>query len=655
MVPKIGADTKCHFHEASTGIKIKSIAMYNGSMTYAMVRINWYNEKGRTMSDPNPIDEPASQEIVVTGVRLREQSDDNGSDGFPVEAAPSYQFAAPSTIEDFFAQYGGGETIQTTSVEQTSDGVQITIPGLSFPILIKGADWGRMNGVEKAAVVKMMTEFNESQNLKDALAHLSNQNIRSLIIHYDTMPYDQKNVRRGEFGSTQDGYIAYIATSNDGTSVKPGTDVVITINEARVSGSSEFARALAHEISHPIVPGTNMDDESIADDWEVRIYNDIFRTNGTIEGVEAYRSSITVSGSRYDDTVVAGSGNDALAGFSGNDSLHGGDGDDLVLGGSGMDRLTGGLGENLVEGGLDADTYLPLAGVTREEIFDQGGVDRLDLSFMSINDVVFTRFGDDLLITSSSGLIADRIGISGQWLDSSRVEQFSFAEGTYAASYIESLAGAPSGVCYDELGRPMFCSPYGLPVILDLDGDGIELIDVTRSRVRMDVNADGHAKRVGWVNGDDGILALDRNGNGRIDDFREISFRQDFLGAGSDLEGLYAYDSNGDGSITSSDVRFSDFLVWKDLNGNGHSEERELFSLAELGIVSISLERRNVAALDRDAGENQILATSTFQTQDGKANLLGDVALLAQFIERTIDLTDLGRANFLTIEMVSYA
>lgn len=85
---------------------------------------------------------------------------------------------------------------------------------------------------------------------------------------------------------------------------------------------------------------------------------------------------------------------------------------------------------------------------------------------------------------------------------------------------------------------------------------------------------------------------------------------------------LYAYDSDGDGFLTAADARFADFLVWRDSNGNGNSEKSELFGLDELGIVAIGLERQNVRPLDRDAGENQIVATSSFRTADGAERLV---------------------------------
>ena len=109
----------------------------------------------------------------------------------------------------------------------------------------------------------------------------------------------------------------------------------------------------------------------------------------------------------------------------------------------------------------------------------------------------------------------------------------------------------------------------GSPVVLDLDGDGVELTSVRDSSVRFDMDADGTRDLTGWAGADDGILAIDLNGNGIIDDSSEISFQPNVQGAISDLEGLRAYDSNGDGLIDSNDARFGDFRVWQDVNQDG--------------------------------------------------------------------------------------
>jgi hypothetical protein len=60
------------------------------------------------------------------------------------------------------------------------------------------------------------------------------------------------------------------------------------------------------------------------------------------------------------------------------------------------------------------------------------------------------------------------------------------------------------------------------PLVLDLDGDGIELSGRSSVSPRFDMDGDGFAEPSGWVLGDDGLLALDANLNGAIDDISEL-------------------------------------------------------------------------------------------------------------------------------------
>ena len=61
------------------------------------------------------------------------------------------------------------------------------------------------------------------------------------------------------------------------------------------------------------------------------------------------------------------------------------------------------------------------------------------------------------------------------------------------------------------------------PLVLDLDGDGIETVGVNATtHVLFDHNNDGVKTGTGWVKGDDGLLVLDRNGNGVIDNGSEL-------------------------------------------------------------------------------------------------------------------------------------
>ncbi|MCA1522853.1 hypothetical protein I6F14_33510, partial [Bradyrhizobium sp. IC3069] len=147
------------------------------------------------------------------------------------------------------------------------------------------------------------------------------------------------------------------------------------------------------------------------------------------------------------------------------------------------------------------------------------------------------------------------------------------------------------------------------PIILDLGGDGIQLTSLTDSNVNFDYAGDGFAERTGWVSPNDGILAMDLNGNGKIDNGLELfgSPTQDGFAI---LEKL---DTNGDGVIDALDADFGKLLIWRDLNQNGVSDAGELQSLAQAGISSISLQTQK---LDGTNAGNGLGYGATFTRTD---------------------------------------
>ncbi len=167
---------------------------------------------------------------------------------------------------------------------------------------------------------------------------------------------------------------------------------------------------------------------------------------------------------------------------------------------------------------------------------------------------------------------------------------------------------------------------FGAPVVLDLDGDGLELVGAGGSDVYFDMSGDGLRDRTGWVRGDDGILALDRDGDGAVTSIDEISFINDLPGATTDLEGLRAFDSNNDGRLDAADGRFGEFLVWRDENQDGVSQEKELVSLLDAGVLSIDLNGQSTGAGVEGALDNVILNLASFTTDRGRTNLVGDIA-----------------------------
>lgn len=158
------------------------------------------------------------------------------------------------------------------------------------------------------------------------------------------------------------------------------------------------------------------------------------------------------------------------------------------------------------------------------------------------------------------------------------------------------------------------------PLVLDLDGDGYQLGTERNSSVWFDYNHNGFAQHTGWARGSDGFLVRDANGNGRIDSIAEM-FGNPTQG-GFDM--LAGFDDNGDGAITSADAIYAALQVWQDKNENGVTDAGELKSLAELGIVSISL-ASTAPTQPTEVGGNRIARESSFTFTDGRTYKLADV------------------------------
>jgi hypothetical protein len=133
------------------------------------------------------------------------------------------------------------------------------------------------------------------------------------------------------------------------------------------------------------------------------------------------------------------------------------------------------------------------------------------------------------------------------------------------------------------------------PIVLDLDGDGIELLGLG-SGVTFDIDADGMGESVGWFGPDDGMLVMDIDGSGAIENMSEV-FSEIFNGESyaDSLSALASLDTNTDQVISKGDKQFDDILVWQDSDSDGVSAAPELSTLSDRGITSISLNAKSVS------------------------------------------------------------
>src|SRR5262249_55180647 len=118
-----------------------------------------------------------------------------------------------------------------------------------------------------------------------------------------------------------------------------------------------------------------------------------------------------------------------------------------------------------------------------------------------------------------------------------------------------------------------------------------------------------------------GMLVLDKNHNGQIDDGNELVGANDALGFAQ----LAQYDSNGDGVIDANDPMYAQIEVWNDANGDGIVEPGELESLAQAGIASINVAGIAAASGTTIAG-NVVNATGSFTRTDGTTGAIDDVS-----------------------------
>ena len=191
---------------------------------------------------------------------------------------------------------------------------------------------------------------------------------------------------------------------------------------------------------------------------------------------------------------------------------------------------------------------------------------------------------------------------------------------------VESLTSTQIGaMTTDQISK----LTTGTPLILDLDGDGKLSQSITEG-VRFDLFATGNKVNTGWVSSKDGLLVMDRNLDGTINDGSELFGSATQLADGSNASNGYvalgALDSNSDGVLTSADESWSKLSVWTDGNADGVSQIEELHDLDSLGIAKLNLDPS--ATVEKDAG-NIVGLVSSYETSDGSSHRMADVWFVA--------------------------
>ena len=126
-----------------------------------------------------------------------------------------------------------------------------------------------------------------------------------------------------------------------------------------------------------------------------------------------------------------------------------------------------------------------------------------------------------------------------------------------------------------DLASFTFCDP----LVINLDTDAVELTDQT---MFFDIDGDGTPDEVAGLGSGSGYLALDKNGDGIINDGSELFGTK----SGNGFADLAQYDEDGNGWIDENDAIWDKLKIWmKDENGND-----VLYKLSEKGVGAICLQ-----------------------------------------------------------------
>lgn len=159
------------------------------------------------------------------------------------------------------------------------------------------------------------------------------------------------------------------------------------------------------------------------------------------------------------------------------------------------------------------------------------------------------------------------------------------------------------------------------PLVLNFDGAAAQLSDQTFA---FDLNGDGEDENISLLQPGNGFLALDRNGDGKIDSGKELFGPS----SGDGFRELAGYDSDGNGWIDESDPVFEQLKVWrKDASG-----EDRLSGLGALGVGALSLHSISTPFDLKTAGNKtlgSLRSSGVYLNEDGTAGSLQQLDLMA--------------------------
>lgn len=155
------------------------------------------------------------------------------------------------------------------------------------------------------------------------------------------------------------------------------------------------------------------------------------------------------------------------------------------------------------------------------------------------------------------------------------------------------------------------------PLVINLDTDAAQLQDQT---FYFDIDTDGEPDEISKLGSGSGYLALDKNGDGSINDGSELFGTT----SGNGFADLAKYDEDGNGWIDENDTVWEKLRIWtKDEKGND-----VLYRLADKGVGAICLQNVSTDFTQKGAGGQTLGAvrsTGVFLYENGNVGTVQHV------------------------------
>jgi hypothetical protein len=159
------------------------------------------------------------------------------------------------------------------------------------------------------------------------------------------------------------------------------------------------------------------------------------------------------------------------------------------------------------------------------------------------------------------------------------------------------------------------------PLVINFDGKAAEL---TQTKFNFDIDSDGRADQISFVGSGSGFLALDKNGDGSINNGSELFGTQ----SGNGFSDLATYDQDGNNWIDENDSIYNNLRIWsKDAEGKD-----SLVALGQKGIGAIYLGNISTPFSIKDTGNNLqglVRSSGIFVNENGTIGTIQQVDLVA--------------------------